>query len=354
MPDFAYVGLDTAGRERRGSVRADYQGRSARASRFAEGSMSSGSSLRPSRHRPAARCRARVRAPQARHQAADACSPASSRRWYRSRRSKRRCARSSPQAEQRRGPPRPRQRPRRRRRGPSPRRCDGARAEELSAALPRDGRRRREFGHAAANSRAARRTCSSARPQFAARCWSTLAYPVMLAIVAAIVVFALMIFVVPKVVEQFDDMGQQLPLLTRIVIGLSEFLSNWWWALLLAAAAPVLLAGRALRDEALRLKFDRCAAPPAADRPADPRPSRGAHGAHSVDHGREPPAAARRAPADHADRPQPGASRARPDEIAEIVRDRRQPVRRAAPRRDIPAAARLSGRVAARRAAGSI
>ncbi|HEV2866625.1 MAG TPA: type II secretion system F family protein, partial [Allosphingosinicella sp.] len=42
---------------------------------------------------------------------------------------------------------------------------------------------------------------------------STLAYPVILAFVAAFVVFALMIFVVPKVVEQFEDVGQQLPLL---------------------------------------------------------------------------------------------------------------------------------------------
>src|SRR5690606_22060694 len=53
-----------------------------------------------------------------------------------------------------------------------------------------------------------------------ARVLSTLAYPVILAIVAAFVVLALMIFVVPKVVEQFQDIGQELPLLTRIVIGL--------------------------------------------------------------------------------------------------------------------------------------
>ena len=38
---------------------------------------------------------------------------------------------------------------------------------------------------------------------------STLAYPIILAIVAAFVVFALMIFVVPKVVEQFQDVGQR-------------------------------------------------------------------------------------------------------------------------------------------------
>lgn len=86
---------------------------------------------------------------------------------------------------------------------------------------------------------------------------SALAYPVVLALVAIFVVFALMIFVVPRVVEQFEDVGQQLPLLTRIVIGLSDFLAAWWWALLIGIAAAVLIAARALRNEALRLRFDR-------------------------------------------------------------------------------------------------
>jgi general secretion pathway protein F len=86
---------------------------------------------------------------------------------------------------------------------------------------------------------------------------SAIAYPVVLAIVATFVVFALMIFVVPQVVEQFEDVGQELPLLTRIVISLSAFLANWWWALGLALIASVLLAGRALREETLRLRFDR-------------------------------------------------------------------------------------------------
>ena len=86
---------------------------------------------------------------------------------------------------------------------------------------------------------------------------STLAYPIILAVFASIVVFALMIFVVPKVVEQFEDVGQSLPFLTRAVIGLSSFLANWWWALLILIAAAVLVAGRALKDEGVRMKFDR-------------------------------------------------------------------------------------------------
>ena len=86
---------------------------------------------------------------------------------------------------------------------------------------------------------------------------STLAYPVILAFVAAFVVFALMIFVVPKVVEQFRDVGQQLPFLTRMVIAISNFLAAWWWAILLGLAIGGFLWLRALKDEGIRMKFDR-------------------------------------------------------------------------------------------------
>jgi general secretion pathway protein F len=86
---------------------------------------------------------------------------------------------------------------------------------------------------------------------------SALAYPIILAIVASFVVMALMIFVVPRVVEQFEDVGQQLPFLTRAVIALSEFLAAWWWALAIGLVGFALLFGRALQDETLRLRFDR-------------------------------------------------------------------------------------------------
>lgn len=92
--------------------------------------------------------------------------------------------------------------------------------------------------------------------QVRSKVMTALAYPIILSVVASLVVASLMIFVVPKVVEQFDTVGQELPLLTRIVIGLSDFLAGWWWALLLGLAAFVLLTGRALRDEAFRLRFD--------------------------------------------------------------------------------------------------
>ncbi|CAN5295713.1 type II secretion system inner membrane protein GspF [soil metagenome] len=85
---------------------------------------------------------------------------------------------------------------------------------------------------------------------------TTLAYPAMLALVAVFVVTALMMFVVPQVVAQFDTVGQQLPLLTRLVMSLSAFLVGWWWAMLIVIVALAVLAWRALREPAIRLAVD--------------------------------------------------------------------------------------------------
>ncbi len=85
---------------------------------------------------------------------------------------------------------------------------------------------------------------------------TALAYPVVLALVASFVVMALMIWVVPKVVEQFDTVGQTLPLLTRIVMAISGFLASYWWAILIGLAVTGFVLWRALQDPAVRLRFD--------------------------------------------------------------------------------------------------
>ncbi len=85
---------------------------------------------------------------------------------------------------------------------------------------------------------------------------TALAYPTILALVALGVVAALMMFVVPQVVEQFDTVGQELPLLTRIVIAVSDLLVGWWWLGLLGLVLASLVAWRALKDPGIRLAFD--------------------------------------------------------------------------------------------------
>lgn len=71
-------------------------------------------------------------------------------------------------------------------------------------------------------------------------------YPAIVTVVALLVVGGLLIYVVPQVVGVFEQTRQTLPLLTRILIGLSDFLrQTWMWGLVLVVAgmiaAPIIL-----------------------------------------------------------------------------------------------------------------
>ncbi|WP_303718661.1 type II secretion system inner membrane protein GspF [Brevundimonas naejangsanensis] len=85
---------------------------------------------------------------------------------------------------------------------------------------------------------------------------TALVYPCVLAVVALGVIVAMMTYIVPKVVDQFDSMGQTLPLLTRLVIGLSDLMRDWGWLMALVLAAVVTAVLIARRREAVRLKMD--------------------------------------------------------------------------------------------------
>jgi general secretion pathway protein F len=83
-----------------------------------------------------------------------------------------------------------------------------------------------------------------------------LIYPMALAGTALCVIAALITFVVPKVVEQFDSMGQRLPWLTRAITFIAEGARDWGWLILLLLVLAGLGAAQALRRPDLRLRFD--------------------------------------------------------------------------------------------------
>lgn len=70
---------------------------------------------------------------------------------------------------------------------------------------------------------------------------SALAYPLIMLLVGSLVIFLLMTFVVPRITEIFSDMRQTLPLITIILITVSQFLKSFWWLLLLVVLAGVVL-----------------------------------------------------------------------------------------------------------------
>lgn len=82
------------------------------------------------------------------------------------------------------------------------------------------------------------------------------AYPLILSMVALAVIVILMIFVVPKVVEQFDTFGQELPPLTRATIWLSEFLQSYGLIMLGLFVIAVVAIKYALKNAAIRRRWD--------------------------------------------------------------------------------------------------
>lgn len=78
---------------------------------------------------------------------------------------------------------------------------------------------------------------------------SALRYPtfVMLALIAAMVVVN--IFVIPVFAEMFTKFGADLPIVTKILIGTSNFFVNYWYYLLAFSVAAVYFTGRYIRSE---------------------------------------------------------------------------------------------------------
>ncbi len=70
-----------------------------------------------------------------------------------------------------------------------------------------------------------------------------LMYPSFVLVVISGVIFFLMIYLVPQLVGFITNMGQQIPIQTRALIGLSKLFVNYWWAIV--GAPPLLIAGAA-------------------------------------------------------------------------------------------------------------
>lgn len=82
-----------------------------------------------------------------------------------------------------------------------------------------------------------------------------LIYPILLTVVATAIVTGLMTYVVPQVVQVFVNINEALPLVTRILIGLSDGLRQWGWLILLGLLAALLAARETLKREGPRRRF---------------------------------------------------------------------------------------------------
>jgi general secretion pathway protein F len=97
---------------------------------------------------------------------------------------------------------------------------------------------------------------TEAQQESRSRVQQAMVYPVILFVLTILILAGLLGYVVPDIVEVFADTGQELPTLTRIIIGTSDFIAAYGLFILIAIIAMAIGAQRALKVPAVRLAWD--------------------------------------------------------------------------------------------------
>ncbi|MDC0610008.1 type II secretion system inner membrane protein GspF [Vibrio sp.] len=84
-----------------------------------------------------------------------------------------------------------------------------------------------------------------------------LLYPIILMVFSLAIITILLTAVVPKIIDQFIQTGQDLPTSTHVLIAMSEFAQQWWWFILILGTLIWLSCRWLLAQSEYRLKFDK-------------------------------------------------------------------------------------------------
>jgi general secretion pathway protein F len=85
---------------------------------------------------------------------------------------------------------------------------------------------------------------------------NALVYPIVLVVLSLAIVSFLLAYVVPQVVAVFESSNQQLPIATRILIGMSALVRNYWYYGAAVIGAGTWFFLRWLNKPDARMKFD--------------------------------------------------------------------------------------------------
>ena len=85
---------------------------------------------------------------------------------------------------------------------------------------------------------------------------SAMIYPVLLILLAAGSLILLLVYVIPQFTPIFDELGGDLPLITKMVLAVGGVLQNFWWGLVGLTVIAYFLFQRMLADPPRRLSFD--------------------------------------------------------------------------------------------------
>ncbi|MGD9841663.1 MAG: type II secretion system F family protein [Steroidobacteraceae bacterium] len=91
----------------------------------------------------------------------------------------------------------------------------------------------------------------------AARVKSAMRYPLIVLTVISVAIGVLTSFVIPKFAPLFAALGNNIPLPTRLIMGLSSFVQHYWLMMLLTVVVAIFGLRAQLRTEAGRYQWDK-------------------------------------------------------------------------------------------------
>lgn len=85
---------------------------------------------------------------------------------------------------------------------------------------------------------------------------SALIYPILLIVLAAGSLIILLVYVIPQFTPIFEELGGDMPLVTKVVLAFGGVLQNYWWVLAALVVLGIVLFRRMLDDPEKKLAWD--------------------------------------------------------------------------------------------------
>lgn len=92
--------------------------------------------------------------------------------------------------------------------------------------------------------------------EFRAKIKGAMIYPIVVIIMMIVVIIIMMTFVIPRLTALYRESSIELPLPTKILIGLSDFFIGFWWVMIIAAVGIIIGFKKWIQTPEGRLHFD--------------------------------------------------------------------------------------------------
>ena len=93
--------------------------------------------------------------------------------------------------------------------------------------------------------------------EFKGKVKGAMIYPVIVVIGMIVVVFIMMIFVIPKLLSLYEDLGSEMPMSTKILMAMSTWAGKLWFLFPILLVGPTILVKAANQNQEWKFKKDR-------------------------------------------------------------------------------------------------